>query len=155
MVLKILWLRIRRHVAMSVLFSQHQVWLSSTPGTANSWQTTAENTRGQRSLTWRCHCNVWWKTQNSSSLRPQRWGAAEKSPWKLECRSANVHLSCVWIDYSALSSCLGFVCLVRAPWLLRPLRGGGEEPEGAVSVPRSHASSPVRRHRTTQDTKAM
>lgn len=66
-----------------------------------------------------------------------------------------VHLSCVWIDYSALSSCLGFVCLVRAPWLLRPLRGGGEEPEGAVSVPRSHASSPVRRHRTTQDTKTM
>lgn len=44
---------------------------------------------------------------------------------------------------------------VRTPWLLRPLCGGGEEPKGAVSVPRSHASSPVRRHRTTQDTKAM
>lgn len=44
---------------------------------------------------------------------------------------------------------------VRTPWLLRPLCGGGEEPEGAVSVPRSHASSLVRRHGATQDTKAM
>lgn len=50
---------------------------------------------------------------------------------------------------------LPHVVSVRTPWILRPLCGGGEEPEGAVSVPRSHASSPVRRRGTTQDTKAM
>lgn len=63
------------HLIYAVCFaaSSKQVSSSSTPGTESLWRTTVENTKGQRSSTWPCHCSVWWKTLNSSSLRPQRW----------------------------------------------------------------------------------
>lgn len=64
-------------------------------------------------------------------------------------------LTCCVVIHFVSGEWLSLLSLVGTSWVLRPMCGGGEEPEGAVSVPRSHASSPVRRQRTTQDTKAM
>lgn len=152
------------------------------PGTASSWQTIVENTRGQRSLMWLCHCSVWWKTRNSSWLRPQRYVHFQPAEFTQNLRNRLDFCAVMILDpliqyvgifllrkiylYMTITGykciCVFTVCTwpcvvfpVRTPWLLWPLCGGGKEPEGAVSVPRSHASSPVRRHGTTQDTKAM